>query len=64
MEPHPYTIRIADDILDDLRARLDRVRWPDEIPGAGWQYGTDLTYLQQLVDYWRTSMTGGRTRHA
>jgi len=53
MEPHPYTIRIADDILDDLRARLARVRWPDEIPEAGWQYGTDLTYLKQLVDYWR-----------
>ena len=39
MEPHPYTIRIADDILDDLHARLARVRWPDDIPDAGWQYG-------------------------
>jgi microsomal epoxide hydrolase len=48
------TIRIPDAILADLRARLDRVRWPDAIPGAGWQYGTDLTYLRQLVEYWRT----------
>ena len=54
MAPTPFTIRIPDDTLADLRARLDRVRWPDEIPGAGWQYGTDLTYLRQLVDYWRT----------
>jgi len=54
MEPTPFTIRIPDAILADLRARLDRVRWPDEIPGAGWQYGTDLTYLRQLVEYWRT----------
>jgi len=54
MEPTPFTIRIPDTILDDLRERLDRVRWPDEIPGAGWQYGTDLTYLRQLVEYWRT----------
>jgi pimeloyl-ACP methyl ester carboxylesterase len=53
MAPTPFTIRIPDDTLADLRARLDRVRWPDEIPGAGWQYGTDLTYLRQLVDYWR-----------
>jgi pimeloyl-ACP methyl ester carboxylesterase len=53
MDPQPYTIQIADDVLEDLRARLARVRWPDEIPDTGWQYGTDLTYLQQLVDYWR-----------
>src|SRR6266702_7384294 len=26
----------------------------DGIPGAGWQYGTDLTYLHQLVEYSRT----------
>src|SRR6267142_5813384 len=53
MEPKPFTITIADDVLTDLRARLTRVRWPDNIPGAGWQYGTDLAYLKQLVDYWR-----------
>src|SRR6266446_6553632 len=53
LEPKPFTIKIADDILADLRARLTRVRWPDNIPGAGWQYGTDLAYLKQLVDYWR-----------
>ena len=50
----PFTIRIPDAALADLRARLDRVRWPDEIPDAGWQYGTDLAYLRQLVVYWRT----------
>src|SRR5262249_5284794 len=54
MAPTPFTIRIPDATLADLRERLDRVRWPDEIPGAGWQYGTDLTYLRQLVEYWRT----------
>ena len=54
MEPTPFTILIPDATLADLCERLDRVRWPDEIPGAGWQYGTDLTYLRQLVEYWRT----------
>ena len=52
MEPTSFTIHIADDILTDLRERLARVRWPDEIPGADWQYGTDLTYLRSLVEYW------------
>jgi hypothetical protein len=53
MTPTSMTIQIAEDILTDLQARLARVRWPDEIPGAGWQYGTDLTYLRALVAYWR-----------
>ena len=54
MEPAPFTIRIPDDTLVDLHERLGRVRWPDEVPGAGWQYGADLTYLRHLVEYWRT----------
>ena len=29
------------------------MRWPDEVPGASWRYGTDLSYMQALVDYWR-----------
>ena len=52
MTPTPFTIDIDEDILIDLRERLARVRWPDEIPGSEWQYGTDLTYLQTLIEYW------------
>ncbi len=51
--PRPFTIRVPDTVLTDLRARLDRVRWPDEIPGDGWRYGTDLAYMKELVAYWR-----------
>ncbi|HEV8640145.1 MAG TPA: alpha/beta fold hydrolase [Methylomirabilota bacterium] len=53
MTPRPFRIHVADEVLADLRARLGRVRWPDEIPGAGWRYGTDLAYLKELVAYWR-----------
>ncbi|MGH7313388.1 MAG: epoxide hydrolase family protein, partial [Candidatus Rokuibacteriota bacterium] len=55
MTPRPFTIRVPDDVLNDLRARLDRVRWPDQVPGGGWSYGTDLAYLKDLVAYWRDS---------
>ena len=51
--PRPFTIRVADDVLADLRQRLARVRWPDEVPESGWRYGTDLAYLKTLVAYWR-----------
>jgi microsomal epoxide hydrolase len=53
MTPRPFTIRVPDAVLDDLRGRLERVRWPDEIPGQPWRYGTDLDYMKSLVAYWR-----------
>ncbi|OLT23892.1 epoxide hydrolase [Actinomadura sp. CNU-125] len=40
--------------LDDLRGRLDRVRWPDELPGVGWDRGVPLARMKELVEYWRT----------
>jgi microsomal epoxide hydrolase len=49
----PFTLRVPDEILADLRARLDRVRWPDEAPGAGWTHGSSLAYMKELVAYWR-----------
>jgi microsomal epoxide hydrolase len=49
----PFEIAVPDEVLDDLRERLVRTRWPDEIPGRGWDYGTNLSYLRGLVDDWR-----------
>src|SRR6266568_3206959 len=54
MEVRPFIIHIPDDILDDLRRRLGHTRFPDEIPGSGWDYGSNLEYLKALVHYWRT----------
>jgi len=53
MEPALFTIHVPNETLVDLRDRLGRVRWPDEIPGSGWEYGTSLAYLKELVGYWR-----------
>ncbi|MEU7893229.1 epoxide hydrolase family protein [Nonomuraea sp. NPDC049152] len=50
----PFRLDIAQADLDDLRERLDRVRWPDEVPGLGWQYGVPLDHLRELVEHWRT----------
>jgi len=49
----PFNVTVPDGVLADLRDRLARVRWPDEIPGAGWRHGTDLAYMKELVAYWR-----------
>jgi microsomal epoxide hydrolase len=52
--PSRFVLNVPDSVLDDLRMRLERARWPDEAPdGAPWQYGTDLRYVQDLVAYWQ-----------
>jgi microsomal epoxide hydrolase len=51
----PFRIDIPQADLDDLRARLARTRWPDQLPGAGWDYGIPLEYVKELAEYWRTS---------
>jgi pimeloyl-ACP methyl ester carboxylesterase len=53
MSIQPFHIAIPQETIDDLRERLARTRWPDEAEGAGWSYGTNLGYMQQLVHYWQ-----------
>ena len=50
----PFEIAISDEVLEDLRRRLQHTRWPDEMPGTGWEYGSNLDYIKELIEYWRT----------
>ena len=54
-EIRPFGIEIRQADLDDLRDRLARTRWPDQVPGAGWDYGIALDDVRELAEYWRTS---------
>ena len=54
MEVRPFEIAVDQSVLDDLQVRLTHTRWPDEIPGAEWDYGSNLDYIKELVEYWRT----------
>jgi pimeloyl-ACP methyl ester carboxylesterase len=49
----PFTLDTPQAELDDLRDRLGRVRWPDELPGAEWSRGVPVSYLRELAEYWR-----------
>lgn len=51
----PFAVDIPEADLADLRDRLARTRWPDELPGTGWEYGASLTYIKELAEYWRTA---------
>ena len=49
----PFTISVSDEILADLQDRLARTRLPDQIPATDWDYGTNLSYLNELLEYWQ-----------
>ena len=62
----PYRVDIAQADLDDLRDRLVRTRWANELPEEqrgtgvaigpvppGWEYGVPVDYVRQLVQHWR-----------
>ena len=52
----PFRIAVPDQAIDDLRDRLKKSRWPDELDLGGedaWSFGTPRAYLEALADYWR-----------
>jgi pimeloyl-ACP methyl ester carboxylesterase len=49
----PFRIDIHEQDLADLADRLDRTRWPGELPDAGWSYGVAQSRVKELATYWR-----------
>jgi epoxide hydrolase len=49
----PFRIEVPDATLDDLRARLERTRLPNQVDGIGWAQGTEIGSLGNLLDRWR-----------
>lgn len=50
----PFKIAIDEAVLTDLKQRLARTRFPDEIDASEWDYGVKLGYMKELVAYWQT----------
>ncbi len=50
----PFTISVPQAEIDDLRRRLDHVRWPEKETVGDWSQGAPLTKVKALCDHWRT----------
>ena len=48
----PFYISVEEEIIGDLNARLAATRWPEEVENSKWEYGTNKTYLKELMLYW------------
>ena len=47
-----FRVDVPEAELDDLRARLERTRWPEREPVDDWSQGVPLAYVQGLCDHW------------
>ena len=52
-EIRPFKCDVPEDVIADLRDRLSRTIYPDQLDNAGWDYGTELNFLRSLCEYWR-----------
>jgi pimeloyl-ACP methyl ester carboxylesterase len=50
-----FRIGVPQAALDDLSKRLAQTRWPDDLPGTGWDYGPPEGYLKAYVEYWNAA---------
>ncbi len=50
--PEPLEIAVPQQELDDLRARLERTRWPADPGNPGGRYGATREWMGDLVHHW------------
>ena len=48
----PFRIAVGDDVLDDLRSRLRKTRWPEAELVDDWSQGAPLKWIQEVCRYW------------
>lgn len=53
MQTIEFQINIGDDALDDLHRRITQTKWPASIDPEGWDDGSSLRFMRELVDYWQ-----------
>lgn len=52
-QPEAFEVAIPQDMLVDLDERLARTRWTNEVGDDAWDFGLSVTYMRELVTYWR-----------
>ncbi|MCP1842935.1 pimeloyl-ACP methyl ester carboxylesterase [Bradyrhizobium sp. USDA 4524] len=48
----PFRIAVSDDVLEDLRSRLRRSRWPEAELVDDWSQGAPLQWIKDICHYW------------
>jgi microsomal epoxide hydrolase len=52
IDAEPFAVAVPEAVLEDLRARLARTRWPGQPDAAPWAYGADLGWMRAVAAHW------------
>jgi pimeloyl-ACP methyl ester carboxylesterase len=52
LEADKFTVEIPEETIEDLKARLRITRWPADVDNTDESYGTSVSYMKELIDYW------------
>lgn len=58
-----FEVCIPQSEIDDLKARLKKTRWPEEIERNSWEIGTSLSYIKELISYWESDFDWRKTEN-
>ena len=50
--PAPFRIRVPDEVLERIRAKVAAYTWHEMPDDGGWDYGTNLDYMKEFCAYW------------
>ncbi|UZR96524.1 epoxide hydrolase family protein [Chondrinema litorale] len=56
-----FKVNIAETEIADLKECIKKTRWPDELKNSQWTYGTNLSYLKELAEYWQSEFDWRKT---
>jgi pimeloyl-ACP methyl ester carboxylesterase len=49
----PFRVEVHQELLEDLRTRLERVRYTEELADTDWEYGVPGALVREQVKHWR-----------
>ena len=52
MNIQEFHINFAESHFADLRKRIAATRWPEGASFNGWQHGTPIDALREIIEYW------------
>jgi hypothetical protein len=52
LQIEPFRIDVSDEVLADLKSRLDNTRWPEAELVDDWSQGIPLSYVREVCEYW------------
>jgi len=48
-----FSIKVPSDVLNDLKSRLINTRTIEGLPGTNFEYGFNVDYMKEVVEYWK-----------